>query len=430
MKSLKARSLSFGMCAFAVFMGGMETVFGACALESWLPKELQDYTKALSEALEKISQAASSTHCPPNYLGTTTGNVDLAANSIEAAVNSVLSQETYRAAAAFDIDIAMKAESPKPIQNHLKQLYSANEEIIVTIENLYAQCASEVRVTPGSIFPTGSNEDSKKDTLDSFAKSILQNHTELIHLYKITVLWYPKKDPFHAIVLGKDFSADLKKSYGTTAVEACVKEGESFKDLKGAIEKISKTASSIKNGMTEWQTTDGKTESSQEEEMRNNKNTKLTEVLNKTGLSSNISTNVVRNSWKYNLLDSDNWISGFVQNSWVRLAQTFDNFKANLDFAPKPSTSVSTDQWLSRLKNLQNLGNDLMIEITGQFKQQMDNIGDGQLAKDTYQGKLGDIYIQLEAAQEWLKWMRKISRKICKQDVTKNVDAGGCDPVK
>lgn len=58
----------------------------------------------------------------------------------------------------------------------------------------------------------------------------------------------------------------------------------------------------------------------------------------------------------------------------------------------------------------------------------MGQIGDEQLTKDIYEGKLARIYIELESGTKLLEPYRKVAQKICEQDQAANVDGEGCLP--
>jgi hypothetical protein len=395
-----------------------------CALEKWLSSELEAYSNDLNMTLSKLEQASADITCTDGA----TGDIEKASEAIEGAMNGVLGQSTYRASAAFVTDMQIKSETPKPVMTHLTTLYSQSKQIQSVIQSLHGKCASDKKVTPSEIFPGGSSDEKLTDSLGNYGKAILQNHTELIHLYRTTVLGYPQEGAFFALVSNKDFSNELKKNYGLKGQENCKKKDDVFKQLSEVINKISKTASSIKTGMNAWQTADLKTESAGEREMRADREKNLLPAMRKAGLNENNSDNTLRKSKKYNLLDSDRGFTGFVRDSWERLAQTFDNLKSSFTFVPPIETAKNTDEWLLRYKNLSIIKNNIAQEINAQFIYQMDLIGNEQVSKDDYEGKLGSIYISIEAARKKLEGYRKVARKICKLDQASNVDAAGCEP--
>lgn len=352
-----------------------------CALEKGLSPELETYSNDLNTALDKLEQVASSIQCTDGARG----DIDKASEAIEGAINRVLGQNTYRASAAFVTDMQIKSETPKPVTNHLNTLYAQSNQIQSVIQSIYGKCASDKKVTPSEIFPGGSANEDSVDTLANYSKAILQNHTELIHLYRTTVLGYPQESDFFSLVSNKDFSVDLKKNYGIKAQETCKKKGDVFKQLSEAINKISQTAKSIKSGMLAWQTADLKTESAGEREMRADRERNLLPAMRKVGLNENNSDNTVRKSRKYNLLDGDRGFTGFVRDSGERLAQTFDNLKKSFSFVPPVQESKDTDEWLLRYKNLSVIKNDIAQEINGQFLYQMELVGDEQVNKDDYE---------------------------------------------
>lgn len=98
--------------------------------------------------------------------------------------------------------------------------------------------------------------------------------------------------------------------------------------------------------------------------------------------------------------------------------------------SPKPDEAESTDDWVARYQNIQALQTDVGQEILSKYQGLMSQIGDAQLTKDTYEGKLGQIYIELQTGIDQIEPMRKVAQKICSQDQTSNVSATGCEPVR
>ncbi len=97
-------------------------------------------------------------------------------------------------------------------------------------------------------------------------------------------------------------------------------------------------------------------------------------------------------------------------------------------FTPKLDEAQTTDDWITRYQNLKTLQTDVGADVLMQYKSLMDQIGDEQLTKDIYEGKLGRIYIELESGTKLLEPYRKVAQKICSQDQTSNEKGAGCDP--
>jgi hypothetical protein len=106
----------------------------------------------------------------------------------------------------------------------------------------------------------------------------------------------------------------------------------------------------------------------------------------------------------------------------------FEKIKDFYTFVPKMEDAKTTDDWIDRYKNIQTLQTDVGKEVLDKYIRLMSQMGDAQLSKDIYEGKLGRIYIELESGTKFLEPYRKVAQKICQQDQAQNIDASGCIP--
>ncbi|MFZ4461009.1 MAG: hypothetical protein ACOYN2_00180 [Patescibacteria group bacterium] len=84
--------------------------------------------------------------------------------------------------------------------------------------------------------------------------------------------------------------------------------------------------------------------------------------------------------------------------------------------------SKNTDQYLDRFRNIQSLKTDLAKEIYSDYQTLMDSIGDENLNTDEINGRLTDIYNEVESTTKILGPAGRIAKDTCNQQ-TKN--AGG-----
>lgn len=106
-----------------------------------------------------------------------------------------------------------------------------------------------------------------------------------------------------------NFLEKLGSTYGPSAQETCRKEGDVFKQVKEAIDKLAKTAGNIKRGMSVWQTSDKKTESPHEVEMRDQKEKEMAPKIQEQGFLSDISAANLRNQANYAIKDANEGVS-------------------------------------------------------------------------------------------------------------------------
>jgi hypothetical protein len=207
-----------------------------------------------------------------------------------------------------------------------------------------------------------------------------------------------------------------------------VTEGDTFKDLKKAIDNLGRTAGRIKTGMTAWQTADLKTETEQESQERDRKDTEWVESAKKAGLLSDGSAIAARANTTSTPKSGGDGISGWLSQAGLRMGNAIDGISSYYSFTPPVEEARTTDDWLARYRNREVLQTDVAVEILEQFMTLRDQIADEQISKDTYEGKLGSIYIELESWVKLLEPYRKVAQKICSQDQTSNAAGSGCIP--
>jgi hypothetical protein len=400
---------------------------GACTIESGASAELTAYYTKLDETLSKIASAGASASCPVSANGSSSSseNITRAVQTIKRGTNLGLSQDCFASTAAFTVDLGLKSEVPKWIRRDLDTLISRGDRINSAITNLYATCGDSTSVEVRSILPGSSAND--QDTLGNLVTAVLRSHTELVCTYRdIATGRSPNINQF--LLTPDTFTQDLSKSYGSKAQEVCVKEGDVFKDLKKAIDNLGRTAGRIKTGMTAWQTADLKTESEEEASERERKESEGVESAKKAGLLSDGSAVAARANTTSTPKSGGDGISGWLSQAGLRMANAIDGISSYYSFTPPIEEAKSTDDWLERYRNKETLETDVAVEITLQFMTLRDQIGNEQISKDSYEGKLGSIYLELDSATRLLEPYRKVAQKICAQDQTSNAAGSGCTP--
>jgi hypothetical protein len=95
------------------------------------------------------------------------------------------------------------------------------------------------------------------------------------------------------------------------------------------------------------------------------------------------------------------------------MAQGFEKMKGLYSFTPKPETAPDTDAWIARYKNIQTLQADVAKDVLERYQLLMDQIGEEQMLKDSIEGRLGRIYIELESGTRLLEPYKKVARDVC-----------------
>lgn len=199
---------------------------------------------------------------------------------------------------------------PPPLRQHLNLLLKNQENISRAIEIVYQNCAQDQEV-PGNSIIEGLSEEPVR--LGKLGEILLTNHIDVLSVYRSSVLGRSaiKKN---LLLVSPDFENKLYNSYGPDAQQQCRKEGDVFKKIRDGINNIGKTAQNISKSMAIWQTSDLKTESSQEASMRQKRDNEMAPKLKKAGLLSDISEVNQRNTSYYTTPDHDTGISGFLQD--------------------------------------------------------------------------------------------------------------------
>ncbi len=313
MKSLKVRALWLTIVLISLNLA-FSPVFaaGSCKMDGGPTPELSDYIKKLGESINKLQSKSSGSTCKISgtTAPTTTGNLNEAGAAIVRGVNVSLIQNSYLDSAAFTTDLSLKSEVPPALRQHLNLLLKNQETINRAIEQVYRTCAQDIEV-PGESVIEGLGTENVR--LGKLGEILLTNHIDVLSVYRTSVLGRPAyKD--HLLLVPADFGTKLYASYGPDAQQVCRKEGDVFKKIREAIDKISRTAGSISKGMSVWQTSDVKTETAYEESVRQKRDKEYAPKLKKTGLFFNISDAEARNQTNYDTPDKDSGVSGFLQN--------------------------------------------------------------------------------------------------------------------
>jgi hypothetical protein len=180
--------------------------------------------------------------------------------------------------------------------------------------------------------------------------------------------------------------------------------------------------------MTVWQSADPKTESESEARERERRDTKGVESMKKAGLLADGSDISLRANSTSTPTSGGDGISGWLSQAGLRMSKAIDDIPLYYSFAPPVEEAKTTDDWLARYRNLESLKTDVAVEITTQFITLRDQIGNEQISKDSYEGKLGSMYTELESGIKLLRQYRKVAQKICSQDQTSNEKGSGCEP--
>ena len=182
--------------------------------------------------------------------------------------------------------------------------------------------------------------------------------------------------------------------------------------------------------MTAWQTAELKTETAEEASERERKETDGVESVKKAGLLSDGSAVAIRANTTSTPKSGGDGISGWLSQAGLRMASAIDGISSYYSFTPPIEEARSTDDWLARYRNKEVLQTDVAVEILAQYRTLRDQIGNEQLSKDSYEGKLGSIYVELDSATRLLEPYRKVAQKIWSEDQTSNAAGSGCIPGK
>ncbi len=180
--------------------------------------------------------------------------------------------------------------------------------------------------------------------------------------------------------------------------------------------------------MDNWQSTDLKTESEAEISERERKNEESGPALKAAGLTENSSDAVARVNTTSTPKNGGDGITGWLQSAGSRVANAFEDMKSIYSFAPKLEEAKSTDDWLAVYRSNATLVTNIGQEVLAKYIYLRDQIADEQITKDTYEGKLGRIYQELNSSVRLLEPFRKVAQKICSQDQTSNEAGSGCKP--
>ncbi len=240
---------------------------------------------------------------------TTSENINETAAAIIRGINTSLIQDSYLDAAAFTTELSLKSEVPPPLRQHLNLLLKNQENISRAIEIVYQNCAQDQEV-PGENIIEGLGPTPVR--LGKLGEMLLTNHIDILSVYRSSVLGRTaiKKN---LLLVPADFENKLYTSYGPDAQQQCRKEGDVFKKIRDGINNIGRTAQNISRSMAIWQSSDLKTESSQEASIRQKRENEMVPKLKKAGLLSDISEVNKRNQSNYTTPDHDTGISGYIQ---------------------------------------------------------------------------------------------------------------------
>lgn len=426
------KSLNRAIWLTLALVGGnlvFQPVFAAqCKLEGGPAPALSTYIGKVDATLNKIQQAASNASCgnSNDMVPTSSRNLSEAAAAITRGVNTSLVQDSYVEAAEFTTELGLKSEVPPQLRQHLNLLLQKQEDINRAIEAVYRNCGQNTEVASDSIIE-GSGKD--QVTLGKLAETVLTNHIDVLSVYRTTVLGKPASKS-GLLLVPDDFIQKIGESYGPDAQQVCRQEGDVFKKIREAINNLAKTSSSIGKGMAVWQSSDKQTESAYEASMRKKRDTEYLDKLKKAGLNDNVSDASIRAQGNYDIPDKDTGISGFLKNIGNKTVATFEKIKTFYTFTTKVQDAKTTDDWIARYENIDSLQTDIGQEVLLKYAGLMSQIGDAQLNKDIYEGKLGRIYIELELGKKLLEPYRKVAQKICREGQGINTDASGCVPAK
>lgn len=376
---------------------------------------MSSYLAKLNASVIALQNAAGSATC--NVTGaatsqTTSQNLSEANAAIVRGVNVSLIQSSYLDSAAFTTDLSLKSEVPPALRQHLNLLLKSQESINGAIEAVYRQCGQDIEVPGNAIIEGLSTE---KVRLGKLGELLLTNHIDVLSVYRTSVLGRPAlKD--NLLIVPADFATKIYASYGPDAQQDCRKEADVYKRIRDSLAKLAQTSKRISDGMAIWQHSDLKTESAHEESTRRKRDREYAPKLKKTGLFSDISAADDRNQSNYDTPNKDTGVSGFLKDvghKTVSVLQRIKGFYA--DLLPKVQDAKNTDDWIARYDNLNRIQTDVDKEIIEKYVNLMSQVGDAQLSKDIYEGKLGRIYIELETGKKFLDSYRKVAQKICKQ---------------
>jgi hypothetical protein len=278
MKFLKtsARILCFltlGVLPSAIFAADQ------CTIEKGPDTALSQYLTNLDTALEKLKDSTKNASCGAlggKNVPSSSENIERAAALIVRGTNRALNQDCYLGAAAFNTELALKSETPIALRRDLKLLVSKQEDLTLTVDQLYQTCGQNTSLETQTILPGESGNMSAGE----IAETLIKNHTSIVCLYRnVTTGRPPLETQF--LLTPTDFTSKIQTAYGPGAIQSCTVRGDVFKRLSTAITKVGETARNLKGKMSEWQNSNQALESEDEKRARATKESELAPKLKK-----------------------------------------------------------------------------------------------------------------------------------------------------
>lgn len=396
----------------------------ACVIDSSPSPLMADYLTRLDAAINKLEYTTSSQICKtvPDNKRRGSDNIEQGASAIVKNTNRALTQDDYMSASRFSIDLVIRSEIPNALRRDYNLLLSKQNRLNSLIDTIYGKCAGDLEVDTNLIndetYTTGKPP---KSILWDLAGDLLNNHIRIIGFYRESVIGTPPtKSGF--FLVDPDFEWEIPDLYGPKGTEICNKKWDPFKRVTDAVDRIGNLGGGIERGTEDWKIAWALLQSPWANYTKVERNI-LAKELTRQWLSSKSSAVILRNLAYYNKTEQHRGLTGFVEDVGDRVSQGFWVIKKNYnDLIDNLNKSNNTDQYLDRFRNIESLKTNLAKEIYTDYQSLMDSISDENLNTDEINGRLTDIYNEVNNMTTVLNPARRVAKDTCNQQ-TKN--AGG-----
>lgn len=428
---------------FALALWGISsTAFaaGSCSIKEAPSPALRDYLKGVDTLLSSIMETGGKGDCGNSGGEKRTGTSDAkkASNSIVGSVNRALNTGNVMTSFRYTVNLIRRTELPAGIRRDHGLLDAKQAAIIGTMDSIYANCGDEqVFSSNVSPYPPYDTEGKK---VGEVLEDLLANHTEIMKLYRETVLGDEPKSVSEVSFAPSGFVEKLEEGYGPEAIAACNTSGEGtfFDKVKKAIDRIGKLGDVMERGTQDWK--EGKeillcdmnaAECKNSEKNQRRERELLREELSRQGLSTKASDRMVRNLDAYNR--GEGWQGaqsslqgiGEAVNNGVEAVKGLYNEARDVgaQYAgggqapgqPSPEKAKNSEEYLERLKNLTELKTSVGTEIQSEYLELLALVSDENVSVDNNLGQLVEMHVILSKTLKAIDPYRETSTKACNE---------------
>lgn len=418
---------------------GFSSADAACTIKESPAKSLQEYVKNVDEILKKAVETNGKTQCNAHSEGQRNGisDAEQAQSSVVGSVNRALTAENVVTSFRYTVDLVTRSELPAGIRRDHALLDRKQKAIISTIDATYANCGAE-QVMEGNASKYGSSTEGRK--VGKVLESLLENNTNVMKLYREAVLG----DPGTVVTVDyapDSFIPDVMKEYGPAALAECNVsggEGSFFDKVKGAVDRIGNLGDVMQRGTDDWKKAFALLRDPNTDVAKKREEELLRKELARQGMSTLSADRAVANLKAFNagrgwqglngsamaIGESINKGVAAVQGLYEEAKGVGDQYSLKSPGQPSPQEAKNADEYVERVKNLEEFKTDLGAEIAADYELASATIsGEDSAADDTFQ-KLIDAHVDLTTTIGKFSPYVETSKKAC-QDQAGNM-GGNC----